>query len=388
MWNIHGKTYDLTTFAERHPGGAEIIEKTKGLEDCTPLFESYHAFSDISSIQQSLAKYEVEQDAVVVYTGDFSTYHQLLEKIREIFPDRDSIKAPPTWYIYSAVAGLLYVWSLSYLLTCNNVFLKCLFAILAATLETSLLFNVLHDASHFAITSNSTTNTAISKIAQNWTLWNHPQWLLYHVCMHHSFTGNDSDPDKHLYDYAKVIDISQFSPAVKRAINGIVFAILPGQHTMQSILYAKRAIDKYPNTLYYTYYDGAVILAKWSVLFMMGLWPALLYMMTLNTLYYINVIPDHDQYETHENHYEGSDWAKQQICNSGNFVNGYRWWSVIFGGINHQIEHHLFPNMSSYHYPTIAPIVKAFCKANDIPYAHQSTFEGTYKSCMKRLEIS
>jgi len=46
MWNLYGKKYDLTAFARMHPGGAEIIEKTKGLEDCTALFESYHAFSD------------------------------------------------------------------------------------------------------------------------------------------------------------------------------------------------------------------------------------------------------------------------------------------------------------------------------------------------------
>ena len=388
MWHIYGKTYDLTTFVERHPGGAEIIEKTKGLEDCTPLFESYHAFSDISSIQQSLAKYEIEQDAVVVYTRDFSTYHKLLEKVREIFPDRESIKAPPVWYIYSTVAGLLYLWSLSYLLTIQNVFLKCMLAIVVASLETSLLFNVLHDSSHYAITSNSTTNTAISRITQSWAIWNHPQWLWHHVCLHHSFTGNESDPDKYLYEYAKKVDMIQYSPLIKRVVNGAIFAVFPGQHTLQTFFYAKRAVEEYPDTLYYTYYDGAIILLKLSILFKMGLWPALIYNITANVLYYVNVFPDHDQYETRENQYEGPDWAKQQICNSGNFVNGYRWWSIIFGGINHQIEHHLFPNMSSYHYPTIAPIVKAFCKANDIPYVHQSTFEGTYKSCMKRLEIS
>lgn len=76
---------------------------------------------------------------------------------------------------------------------------------------------------------------------------------------------------------------------------------------------------------------------KLSILFTIGLCPALIYNITANVLYYVNVFPDHDQYETRENQYEGPDWSKQQICNSGNFVNGYRWWSVIFGGINHQI---------------------------------------------------
>ena len=99
----------------------------------------------------------------------------------------------------------------------------------------------------------------------------------------------------------------------------------------------------------------------------------------------MNIAGDHDLFQTYSNHYDGPDWAKRQICNSGNFVNQYKWWSMIFGGINHQIEHHLFPNISNHHYPTIAPIVKKFCKDNDLPYAHEPTLESAYQSFMKRI---
>ena len=57
----------------------------------------------------------------------------------------------------------------------------------------------------------------------------------------------------------------------------------------------------------------------------------------------------------------------------------------MFGGINYQIEHHLFPNMSNHHYPVIAHIVKKFCKENNIPYTHEPTLEGAYRSFMKRI---
>jgi len=107
-----------------------------------------------------------------------------------------------------------------------------------------------------------------------------------------------------------------------------------------------------------------------------------------NTFYYINVMGDHDLFETYENHYDGSDWTKRQICNSGNFMNGYNWWTMMFSGINHQIEHHLFPNMSGHQYAKIAPIVKQFCKENNLPYIHKATFLETYNSFMKRVLLN
>ena len=54
---IHGKYYDLTNF--NHPGGKEILELCKNEPDCSALFESYHAFSDMNKIKTIMKKYEV-----------------------------------------------------------------------------------------------------------------------------------------------------------------------------------------------------------------------------------------------------------------------------------------------------------------------------------------
>lgn len=390
MWHIYGKQYDLTSFANRHPGGAEIIEKTKGLDDCTALFESYHAFSDMASIKQSLDKYEIknDDDTVIVdaYKTDFTTYHKLAEKIKEIFPDRASIKAQPYWYVYSMFVGYLYVSFIYKLAFCQySTFVKCIFAIFASGMEVSLLFNILHDASHYAITENPRINNAVSTVTQAWTVWNHSLWTLHHIILHHSFTGNAKDPDHSLYDYANMINVSKFSPKIQQYINTFIFAIVPGQHTLQSFFYARRGYLEYPNNIYYTSYDASIILLKFMFLCSMGILPALIYLANINVLYYVNVFPNHDLIQTHANNYDGPDWAKRQICNSGNFLNRERWWGMVFGGINYQIEHHLFPNMSNQHYPIIAPIVKKFCEENDIPYVDEETLIGAYHSFMKRV---
>ena len=65
MWNIYGKIYDLSNLIEHHPGGSEILIKTKGLDDCSALFECYHAFSDIGSIRKSLHIHSTDSERIL-----------------------------------------------------------------------------------------------------------------------------------------------------------------------------------------------------------------------------------------------------------------------------------------------------------------------------------
>lgn len=56
LWRIHNDIYDLTDFAKRHPGGADWITMTKGL-DITELVESHHIYYD--KLTPYLKKYHV-----------------------------------------------------------------------------------------------------------------------------------------------------------------------------------------------------------------------------------------------------------------------------------------------------------------------------------------
>ncbi|MFC7527002.1 fatty acid desaturase [Parapedobacter sp. GCM10030251] len=48
--------------------------------------------------------------------------------------------------------------------------------------------------------------------------------------------------------------------------------------------------------------------------------------------------------------------------------------SWFIGGLNFQIEHHLFTGICHVHYPKIAPIVKSTALAFGLPYHEQETF--------------
>ena len=44
------------------------------------------------------------------------------------------------------------------------------------------------------------------------------------------------------------------------------------------------------------------------------------------------------------------------------------------GGLNFQVEHHLFSRVCHIHYPALAPIVKQTAREHGLPYHHNGTF--------------
>lgn len=69
-----------------------------------------------------------------------------------------------------------------------------------------------------------------------------------------------------------------------------------------------------------------------------------------------------------------NNWAVHQLHTTTNFANKSRLFSWYVGGLNFQIEHHLFPNVCHVHYRKIAGIVKQTAEEFGLPYKSQPTF--------------
>lgn len=67
-------------------------------------------------------------------------------------------------------------------------------------------------------------------------------------------------------------------------------------------------------------------------------------------------------------------WAVHQILNTANFSPGSHITAWFIGGLNYQIEHHLFPQICHIHYPKIAPIIAQTAREYNLPYHVQKTF--------------
>jgi linoleoyl-CoA desaturase len=70
----------------------------------------------------------------------------------------------------------------------------------------------------------------------------------------------------------------------------------------------------------------------------------------------------------------GSPWAEHQIETTVNFARGSRLLSWCLGGLNFQIEHHLFPRICHIHYPAISGLVEQTCREFQLRYAAHKSF--------------
>lgn len=62
------------------------------------------------------------------------------------------------------------------------------------------------------------------------------------------------------------------------------------------------------------------------------------------------------------------EWAVHQLKTTANFATRNKLISWLVGGLNFQVEHHLFPRVSHVHYPEISKIIKNACKEFGVPY--------------------
>jgi fatty acid desaturase len=65
------------------------------------------------------------------------------------------------------------------------------------------------------------------------------------------------------------------------------------------------------------------------------------------------------------------DFLRRQVLTSRN-VSGGSWVDYFMGGLNHQVEHHLFPTMPRPHLRHTKKVVQKFCAENNIPYTQTS----------------
>lgn len=69
-----------------------------------------------------------------------------------------------------------------------------------------------------------------------------------------------------------------------------------------------------------------------------------------------------------------NDWAAHQLQTTVNFAPQNKWLSWYVGGLNYQVEHHLFPKICHVYYPDIAPIVQQTALEFGLPYLQNKTF--------------
>ena len=95
--------------------------------------------------------------------------------------------------------------------------------------------------------------------------------------------------------------------------------------------------------------------------------------------------PDHFDIPEHGN--MDNTWAIHQLKSTANFACSSRFVTWFTGGLNHQIEHHLFPSISHIHYRKISKIVKETAKEFNLPYYEFKRVRWAIMSHLKVLKL-
>jgi len=412
LWTIQGKFYDLTRFAGRHPGGKEFILLGKG-RDCTELFMSVHQLSTLD-LNAILAKYEVDSCLVdgEKLENQFSwdeqnapLFNRLRSEVSKHFRD-NHLSHKASWsFVIAASFYFLFSLSLYYQWLTRN---SAVFAFGAAITMGTLGFMGMHTGSHGAMSHHGWVNYAISSFWNDFMFWPHLIWNQHHVYGHHSFTGiYGKDPDvRNMHPFARKHFSHRSNAIMMRQgwLAPIAMTMIPNQFFGQILVYANGITRKrlFGMPLIFKNATAFDLVSMWgcgivSIIFKVllpmyfhgvraHLVTLVVYYFGLGLIYWSIVFPNHDTIEVvHSCDEHTKDWAELQIRNSSNFK--LPWiMTHILGGMNFQIEHHLFPSVHPMHYPSISKLVQAACKDFGIPYNCRSSWFAALISHLKFLD--
>ncbi len=293
---------------------------------------------------------------------------------------------------------LLFLWAgVSYagLVTSAHGGQALAFAILLGLAIAALGFNVGHDGNHGAVSPSKTVNRALG-----WTLdllgGSSYVWRFKHNVLHHSYPnvhGLDDDIDlgalcrmsrhqphrpyhrlQHLYMWALYSLITpkwhlydDFAALARGHIGGHPFP-RPRGADLALLVGGKIAFFGLAFGL------PALFHPFWVVLLFYGVVSAV-EGIVLSIVFQLAHSNDETESFSPEEIGAATDreWAVHQIETTADFGRRNRLLTWYVGGLNHQIEHHLFPRISHVHLPGIAEIVEELCRERGVRYRAHPT---------------
>ncbi len=291
-----------------------------------------------------------------------------------------------------------------------NVWLVLALTVVMGLGKAGIGMSVMHDAIHGSYSDKKWVNKLMGSTIYLLGV-NVFNWKIQHNIFHHAYTnieGLDEDIKNRwiirLSEHSVFKNINKYQHVYSFVLYGLMSLSMLVGGVFKLINYNKTGITKKYN-VNPTYELTKTILVKLLYLFVMiGLpllltpytwWQVLIGFMTMHwvTGFILSVIfqmahivEEAQQPTINEHGVTKNEWAVHQLLTTANFApkNWLLNWYV--GGLNFQVEHHLFPNICHVHYPNIAPIVAKTAQEFGIPYHINPTFRGAFVSHYRRLK--
>lgn len=266
--------------------------------------------------------------------------------------------------------------------------------------------SVMHDANHGAYSKKKNVNAIIGRIV-NLVGGYAPTWKIQHNILHHSYTNVHGYDE----DVSPALSILRFSPQDKYAkIHRFQFIYAWFFYSLMTVmwvttkdfqqLFRYRKMDltktespKFQNlfiellitkVFYYMYVFVVPMLVMdipwWSVILFVIMMQMIAGFILAIIFQPAHVVPDTEFPEPDKDLSIENNWAIHQLETTTNFAPKSRIMYWLIGGLNYQVEHHLFPNICHVHYKKLSEIVKATAEEFGVPYYSEPTFFSALRS--------
>jgi linoleoyl-CoA desaturase len=321
-----------------------------------------------------------------------STFHQELKKRVQNYFTENNINQTGNISLYFKA---ILLWSSYVFLYVHLVFftpvlwMASIECILMGGLTAAIGFNVMHDGGHGSFSNSKFWNKiaafSVNGLGASMLMWNNK-----HNIIHHTYTNIDG-----------VDDDIEIKPLLRMCPTQKKYKVHRFQHFYVWFLYSLLLIVWVFLTDYQKYFKqkvGSVPIKKMSIFDHFAFWIAKIgyyFMMIALPIYMVGFTNwlvgflilsmfagfvlsivfqlAHTVEETAfptpvENNNIENEWAIHQVETTANFATKNKLISWLVGGLNFQIEHHLFPKISHVHYPEISKIIKRTCEEFDVKY--------------------
>lgn len=285
---------------------------------------------------------------------------------------------------------------------------QVLLAGLLGAILASIGFNVMHDACHGSYSQRKWVNELLG-LSLNALGGNAFIWKFKHNILHHTYTnvdGMDDDIAKsplmrqcrsqkwvpaHRYQHIYVVLVYAISSFAWVFIMDFNKYLKQKVYTtpLQKMSLQDHVIFWLSKVLYLIFYVAIpVYLVGWGP-WALGFTAMHLVMgLTLALVFQLAHVVEHTEFEATHGEVTKIEnaWAEHQVRTTANFAPDNLFVNWFVGGLNYQVEHHLFPRISHVHYPALSKIVQETCQEHGLPYYTYPTMTASMISHFRMMK--
>lgn len=335
--------------------------------------------------------------AKVTFNNTQRVFYTSVKKSVEQYFVQNKLKQTGNWKLYYK-AAILFPLSIGIylflLLATYTTIIGLMASFVLGLALVSIAFNVMHDACHGSFSSRKWVNELMG-LTMNALGSSAFIWKIKHNVVHHTYTNIDGIDD----DIAKSPLLRQCTTQKWVPAHRFQFVYMFPLYAASTILWVfltdmvkyftkkivvtdmkisarEHVIFWVSKALYIIFYGVLPVLCVgWQAWFIGYLIVNITMGLTLSIVFQLAHVVEKTSFENAGGQPKVIDveWAVHEIKTTANFAPNNKMISWFVGGLNYQIEHHLFPRMSHIHYPAISRIVREQCVQFNLPYHYYPT---------------